>query len=234
MAHLLRAESAEDLGYKLALIDIQVAPRSAGRTTEQTERFSIAHLLSSLPKDRLAFPLTVEHGDRPDCVVTFNEGSIGIELTETVPENVARASALRQSGLGPQCYFIPRALRGEPPRSTVELRREITFDKAGPPWVGDAPEREWANAMLHFAAVKVDKAHKPGFVLHPRNWLLIYDNWPLPAVRRAEASSILAGHCAAAGIFNTFDRVFVLSSNVLCEIYERVELHQVFNPSAAK
>lgn len=231
MAQFLLAESAEDLRCKLALVNVEVAPRSAGRTKEQTERFSIAHLLSSLPSDRFAFPLTVEHGDRPDCVVRFNERSIGIELTEAVPENVARASVLRQSGLGPEVYFIPRALPGEPPRSTAELRQEIKLDRPGPPWEGNAPEREWADAMLYFATAKVEKARKPGFVLHPRNWLLIYDNWPLPAVRHAEASSILASKCAEAAIFATFDRVFVLNSKFLCEVSERVELHEVRSPS---
>lgn len=231
MAQLLLAECAEDLRRKLALVKVKVAPRSAGRTKEQTERFSIAHLLSSLPPDRFAFPLTVDHGDRPDCVVTFNDRSIGIELTEAVPENIARASVLRQSGLGPEVYFIPRALPGELPKSTAALRREIELDRPGPPWEGDAPEREWADAMLYFATVKVEKARKPGFVLHPRNWLLIYDNWPLPAVHYAEASSVFAGKCAEAGILATFERVFVLSSKFLCEISEKVELHEVRSPS---
>jgi hypothetical protein len=227
MTELLHATSAEDLQCKLALLNVEVPPRSAGGRKKQTERFSIAHFLSSLPPNRFAFPLTVEHGDRPDCVVSFNERSIGIELTEAVPENVARASVLRESGLGPRVYFIPRALPGEPPRSRAALRSEIELDRPGPPWMGNAPEREWADAMLHFASAKVVKAGKPGFTLHPVNWLLIYDNWPVPSVRYAEASSMFAGKCSDAGILATFDRVFVLDSKVLCEIGRSVELHQV-------
>ncbi|WP_157255917.1 hypothetical protein [Pelomonas sp. Root1217] len=172
----------------------------------------------------------MEHRDRPDCVVTSNGSSIGIELTEAISENVARASVLRQAGVGPSVYFIPRALPGEPSKSTAELRREIELDKAGPPWIGDEPEREWAAAMLHFTTVKVEKAHKAGYSLHRRNWLLIYDNWSLPRVHYAEASAILAAKCSEANVFATFDRVFVLGSKLLCEVGKTVQIHEVRSP----
>ena len=232
MALLFRAHSVGDFRRKLALVDIEVFPLSAGRTKEQAERFSVAHFLSSLPLGHLGFPIAVEHGDRPDCVVTIDKRSIGIEITEAVPENVARASVLRQSGVDPDVHFIPHARPGESPRSTAALRREIELDAPGSPWVGNQPEREWAEAMLHFAAIKVQKAQKPGFTKHPLNWLLIYDNWPLPGVRHPAASSILAGKCAEASIFATFDRVFVLDSKLLCEVGETVQLHEVREPSA--
>jgi hypothetical protein len=230
MTQLLQAASAEDLQRKLALLNADVPPRSAGRTKEHTERFSIVHFLSSLPPSRFAFPLIVEHADRPDCVLSFDGTSIGIELTEAVPENVARASVLRESGLGPSVYFIPRALPGEHTRSTAALRQEIELDRPSPPWMGDAPEREWADAMLYFASAKVEKTRKPGFTLHPVNWLLIYDNWPLPSVQHSKASSIFAVKCSDAGVLATFDRVFVLDSKVLCEVGSVVELHQVSSP----
>lgn len=230
VTQLLHAESAEDLRNKLAAINVVVLPRSAGRTKVQVELFDMIHLLSSLPPDRFVFPLNVEHCDRPDFVMTFNGRPIGIELTEAVPENVARASVLRQSGLGPEVFFIPRALPGEQPKSTSELRREIELDKPGRPWLGNAPEHEWANAMLHCAKAKREKAKKAGFGRHPRNWLLIYDNWPLPEVRHSEASSLLAGKCAAEGIFDTFECLFVLNSNFLCQVSDSVEVHKVRSP----
>jgi hypothetical protein len=232
MTRLLHAESAADLREKLAFLNIEVSPRSAGRTTKQAELFSIAHLLSSLPSERFSFPLSVEHADRPDFVVTSNDQSIGIELTEAVPENVARASALRESGVGPKVFFVPRARPGEPPKSTAALKEEIKMSRPGPPWVGDAPEREWAEAMLHFANIKVAKAKQEGFDMYPLNWLLIYDNWPLPSVHYVKASSMLAMKFNDAATHATFDRVFVLGSRFLCEFANRVDLHEVLSPNA--
>jgi hypothetical protein len=230
VTRLFSTDSALDLREKLAALNVEVPPRSQGRTKAHTERYSIAHLLSSLPAEQFAFPLALEHGDRPDFVVALAERSIGIELTEAVPENVARASALRESGIGPEVYFVPRALPGEPPRRTAELRREIEQDNPGSPWVGNAPEREWADAMFHFAGIKAEKAHKPGFAAYALNWLLIYDNWPLPRVRYAEASLLFAALRADGGILSTFDRVFVLASKVLVEVGSTVELHVVRTP----
>ncbi len=230
MTLLFHADSALDLKHKLAKLDITVLPRSRGRTTQQTERYAIAHLLSSLPSSHLPFPLVVEHGDRPDCVISTRDAAIGIELTEAVPANVAHASAMRESGIGPDTYFIPRATPGERKKSTAELREEIELDAPGAPWMGNAPEREWAEAMFHFVRTKVAKVQKPGFTRFPCNWLVIYDNWPLPSVRLDEACSLLADKFHEKDVLSTFDRVFVLTSRFLCEVGPTVCLHPAQDP----
>ncbi len=231
MATLLSANSAEDLQRELSRIDLTVSPRSMGRTTAQTESFSIAHLLSSLPAKDLRFPLTLEHRDRPDFVLVSHGTSIGIELTEAVAENLARSSALREQGVGPSTYLLRRATPGEPARSSATLKQEILQDIPGRPWEGDEPEREWAAAMAHFAASKVAKAAKPGFARYEQNWLLIYDNWSLPAVDLEHASGLLLAELLAANISSTFDRVFVLGSKCLCEFGALAQVHKVREPS---
>lgn len=222
---LLTANSRDELLYELSQLDTRVSPRSLGRTTEQTERHGIAYLLASLPPSDLAFPLTVEHGDRPDFVLRFIGCAVGVEFTEAIAENVARASAIREKGVGPRVHFIPRAEPDEPARTSATLRREIQEDKPGGPWVGDESEQSWASAMLHFTQAKVAKAAKPGFTNYEHNWLLIYDNWSVPALKHAEAVRRFQVACFAHNIFCTFERVFVLDSQFLCEVGASVQIH---------
>ncbi len=69
-------------------------------------------------------------------------------------------------------------------------------ERMSEPWMGDSAEREWADVMLHFAAEKAAKLSKAGFERFDRDWLLIYDNWPLPAVEEELAASFLVGKLA--------------------------------------
>lgn len=231
MQPLVTAKSPEDLRRALALLNIRVLPRAQGRTKVQTERFSIAYLLSSLPLEHLEFPFTLEHGDRPDFVLRMPSFTVGIEVTEAVPENLARASVIRQSGIGKPMHFIKRSRPGEETRSNDSLRAEIKLDMAGEPWVGNEPEREWAEAMLHCSQTKVTTAHKPGFKIHPINWLLIYDNWPLPGHCHSEAHEFLVAGCDKTDVLATFQRIFVLDSKYVCEVSETPTLHFVREPA---
>ena len=141
-----------------------------------------------------------------------------MEVTEAVPQNIAHKSAIRETGAGPRIHFIEHAVPGEPKRRGSDLRKEIERDAPSEPWVGHAPEVQWAAAMLHFAKEKLAKASRPGFASHPRNWLLIYDNWPLPQVHMVEAAARFSRDCLDAKVFDGFDRLFVLGSTDLCEL----------------
>lgn len=132
---VLLANTPTELKARLAELDIDVPPRSEGRTNHHTERYCIAHLLATLPIERLSFPLTLTHSDKPDFVLAMAGGDIGIEHTEAVPENVARADFLRaKQGLGPDVYFTPHAIPGEPRKTAAQLRDEIEADAPGCGW----------------------------------------------------------------------------------------------------
>lgn len=103
-----------------------------------------------------------------------------------------------------------------PRRSLDELRAEIIENNPGEPWVGDAAERDWAEFVVHFAREKVAKATVPGFQRFALNWLLIYNNWPLPNVNLVKAGQTALPMLQGAGVFATFDRVFVLDSERVC------------------
>jgi hypothetical protein len=231
VTEILSAANVEEFKSGLSAIDIHVPARNEGREKYQTERYSIAHLLASLPSEELFFPLLLNHQERPDFVLTMVNRKIGIEHIEAVPENHVRASIFRKQGEGPQVHLLQRHIPGESRRSNNAILSEITHDRAGAPWVGNDVEVEWAEVMLHCIKGKVKKLNKPGFSKFEENWLLIYKNWPLPGIRHKEASSLLSNSCVADGLLDEFSRIFVLDSKVLCEISESTRLHTVKTPS---
>ncbi len=108
---ILRADTPAELRVGLAELDIDVPPRSEGRRNHHAERYCIAQVLATLPFARFSFPLTLTHSDKPDFLLAMPGTDVGIEHTEAVPENIARADFLRQrEGLGPDVYFTPHAL----------------------------------------------------------------------------------------------------------------------------
>ena len=214
---ILRANTPAELKDRLAELDIDVPPRSEGRRNHHAERYCIAHLLATLPVEQLSFPLTLTHSDKPDFLLAMFRADVGIEHTEAVPENIARADFLREKeGLGPD----------------GELRREIEADESGPGWCGDSPEREWAAAMAHYVKEKMPKATADGFVRYPANWLIVYDNWPLPAINCSKAASYLAPLLAEMGAFSVFDTIFIHDDSHMWEFRE-TPLTQVLRPLRA-
>jgi hypothetical protein len=214
---ILRAANPAELKAKLAELDIDVPARSEGRRNHHAERYSIAHLLATLPADQFSFPLTLTHSDKPDFLLVMAGSEVGIEHTEAVPENVARAHFMREKGLGPDVHFIPHATPGEPRKTADELRREIEDDRLGSGWCGDSPEREWAAALAHYVKEKIPKAMADGFVRYPANWLIVYDNWPLPVIDYSKAATYLAPLLTEMGAFSVFDTIFVHDDSHMCE-----------------
>jgi hypothetical protein len=233
MEVLLCADSMQELRVSLAQIDINVPERSEGRRNSHVERYCIAHLLASLPGKNFSFPLTLTHTDRPDFVLSMPGVDWGIEHTEAIPENVARAEHLRGKGLGPDVYFTPHAIPGESRKTVAELRAQTENDDAGDGWEGDSAEQEWAAAMAHHIKEKKIKASAEGFTLHDCNWLLIYDNWPLPGVDILKAASLLNQLLEELDAFNVFDKIYVLNDSRLCEfgVGKCVVIHPLVDPS---
>jgi len=228
---ILRADSPAELRARLAELDIDVPLRSEGRRKHHTERYCIAHLLATLPVKQLAFPLTVAHSDKPDFLLAMSGTEVGIEHSEAVPENVAHADFLREKeGLGPEVYFTPHVVPGEPKKSADELRREIKADEFGPGWSGDSPEREWAAVIAHYVKEKMQKATADGFIRYPANWLIIYDNWPLPEINRAKAASYLMSHLTDIGAFSVFDAIFVHDDSHMCEFRGTQVIYALVKP----
>ena len=232
MTKLLTAASAEELKVALAAIDIHVPIRTKGRKKEHSERYSIAHLLASLPSEDIFYPVNLTHQDRPDFFLQMANLDVGIEHVEAVPENHVWASIYRQKGVGPQVHLLEKHQPGELSRSNNTILNDIIRDKASSPWVGNEVEVDWAKVMLHFIDAKVKIINKSGFAKFEENWLLIYNNWPLPSVHHEEACSLLTNSFPNKILPSEFNRVFILDSKVLCEFGKRTRLHPVNPPSA--
>lgn len=196
----------------LAAMDITVPPRLE-RTTEQVERWSAARFLSSYARSGLlSYPLRAIGRDRPDLLIEMPEINAGMEITEAVPANWAKTSALHQAREYDTLMFIPRCRPGEPAKPTAELDLIARGEDAGVPWVGDSPEQDWADAMLHFTEIKAAKFSKPGFAAFDKNWLLIYDNWPAPGVNERKAANYFLSRLGARRGTKPFDAIFVEGS----------------------
>lgn len=149
-------------------------------------------------------------------------------------ENEAHASFLREKGLGPEVYFIQPATPGERKKRAVRLRAEIEADEAGEPWVGDGAEQQWADAMAYFIRDKVRAFQATGFQRFPENWLLIYDNWPLPVIQPERAAQKLSAHAALAEGLTVFERILILDDATLWDFGPHgLEIAPLIRPSIA-
>jgi hypothetical protein len=215
---MIFANNEAELENALRSIDISVPRRSEGRKKENSERYAIAHMLSALlGKDQLAYPLELIQRERPDFLLKANETQIGIEHTAAVPQNEAHKTVLRDRVDGPEVYFISHHQPGEAKKPAKELIQEIQANQSGPGWVGDSVEREWSEAMLHFVTGKIETLEKEGFEKFERNWLLIYDNWSLPALDREKAAQFLLLKIKESTCFDSFDCVYIIIGNFVFE-----------------
>jgi hypothetical protein len=223
---LLSARTFEELYDGLRRLNVEVPAHPAPRG-DTPELYSIVRLLGTIPLAPGDLPLQLAKRERPDFVLQLDGRTVGIEHTEAVPENTAHESRLR-AALGGGCHLVTPAVVGEPRKSRKQLLREIEENRFPPPMVGDSVERRWAEAMTHFIGRKVASAQKPGYAAYDEQWLAIYDNWPSFALERQHALALLQEHLAAADPFDVFDRVFILTGQVLVELVRgRTLLHRL-------
>lgn len=215
----LFAQSSAHLLQLLGAIDISVPPRGEGRTSDHCERWSICRFLATYAdSELLEFPLRLEKRERPDFLVSLPHEDVGIEVTEAVPADWARVAAHSQKQDGDDVAFLHRFRPGENLRSVDEVKRIATGASWGAAWAGDSPERDWAEAMVHFVMQKVKTFAKPGFGRFASNWLLIYDNWPLPDVDRASAAGYFMRRLLDLNQSLPFERIFVESGQSIWQL----------------
>lgn len=215
---MLTASNKSELLNVLAGIDISVPRRTEGRTKDHTERYAISHMLSALAGgNHLSYPINLTQRERPDFLLVTDSVKIGIEHTEAVPQNEAHKTVLRENAGGSEVYFISHHKPGEIKKTAKHLKKEIEENRAGNGWAGDSVEREWPKAMFHFINTKIDTLMKEGFERFNKDWLLIYDNWSLPALDREEAVPILLKLSMDNGSFEKFDHIYIITGNRLYE-----------------
>lgn len=182
-----------------------------------------ARLLSTLAETGLlSYPLRIQHREKPDFGLFSAGGAIGIECVEAIPQEWAQIQAVRAKDFPQALIFLPMLRPGET-KFTIQERLEVARgERAGPPWVGNMAERQWAQAVAHFIGIKTRKLRKCDYADFDSNWLLIQDEWPVPLHDEDErmeaaflcaalARSYLEGHC--------FAHIFVGSSRSLVHLH---------------
>ena len=185
--------NSTELFTTLRGVDIFVPGRTDGRTTDHAEMWTIARLLSTLAKvERLAFPLSVTHQDRPDILVQPGNAKIGVEITEAISKEYAAYCALAEREF-PDVFLEPAHFRWDEPSLTAEQMRNLLRQSqlTSPGWMGDRPEQEWALFIQSVVDAKLAKLAHADFTKFDQNWLAIYDNLPLPNIHLGKAITFL-------------------------------------------
>jgi hypothetical protein len=184
---------SDELFAALRSVDISVPLRTVGRTTHHVENWTICRLLSTLADaQRLAFPVSLCHRDRPDFLIDAGETQVGVEVTEAISEQYAAYSALAEREF-PNALLDPGHFRwGAPRRSVEEMRKLLRQSRlSAKPWMGDRLEREWAFFIQSVVDAKLTKLASLEFEKFDLNWLSIYDNLPLGNVDLEKAIAFL-------------------------------------------
>ena len=178
----VRAQSPSELLVILQATEISVPPRTKGRTKEGCERWSMYRLLSTLAaRNLIEYPVHLHHQDKPDFRMQTGRENVGIEVTEAISQDYAAASALSEKE-NPDAVIDMSLFKWGGQSKTVDELREIISQKklTGPGWEGDSPEGEWGEVITQIIETKHMRLVSPEFESVSTNWLLIYDNLPLP------------------------------------------------------
>jgi len=210
----ISAIDSSDLLKQLSNIDISVPLRSEGRTKEHCERWSICRWLSTYPG--LNFPVTLMHREKPDFYLRTGNQEIGIEHTEAIPEDYAHATVISEKRNDKSVVDMSLFKWGQK-REANEIYEIASRTKlTGPGWDGDSPEYEWVSAIFEIAENKTILLRKDDFVKYPTNYLLIYDNLPLPFINLSKASLMLRSDLDSYWNSGTvFNGIFVQSDALL-------------------
>lgn len=178
---------------KIKEIDISVPLRSKGRQTEHTERYSLVSFLQNFIDDKyFNFPLKIIHRDKPDFLIESSKNDIGIEFTESIPEQLARAQAILEKHF-PDGHLEPDFFGwNAPERNKLEIFEILKKSQErliGQGYTGHQIEEEWAKGIVDCILNKTVKLNKNGFEKFNKNWLLIYDNQTRSSLDREYVSN---------------------------------------------
>lgn len=183
----IKAANPAELRAKLAATQIRVVRRPARRTHASRERYSAARMLATLSESNLlVFPLVVEFRDGPDLALHMPTATIGIECTDAIADEWAEILDLRAREYPKAFVFLPQLQPGVRTLSQGDIRAYASGVKAGPPRIGDSVERDWAQAISHFAHKKLEKLRAGAYPDYADNWLLIHDEWVMHPVAADE------------------------------------------------
>jgi hypothetical protein len=197
-------------------IEKSVPLRSKGRKTEHTEHYSLVSFLEAFHLENLfTFPFQVIFRDRPDVLITSSVGNIGIEITESIPEQLANAQFLLEKNFKGYAVLEPEFFGWDAPDRTdaeiMEILQASQVHLIGQGMSGNSVEERWITGIEGCITKKTAKLLKPEFDKFDINWLLIYDNQSKPMLNKKYVSDSLHPFLGSYwnGINTTFDKIFI-------------------------
>jgi hypothetical protein len=219
---LITAESKRELLDYLRSQDITIPARTHGRAKEHCERRGAFRLLATLAtSDRVEYPASVTHRDRPDFLLRLARREIGLEFTEAVSQEEAEIDALA-CHLNKSVLLFTDQFKRDMPKRTAAQRRQIIENPplGGPGWGDDRGVPEWVEWMMDCIQKKTRSLAKADFDKYAENWLLVCDELPLPFATdtakrwidlRAKLDRYFVEECH-------YDTVFIDSANELARL----------------
>jgi hypothetical protein len=206
----IRADSKYQLTSILRGIDISVPPRNEGRKTK-LETWSVCRLLATLAKHgEIVYPMELTKRERPDFLLKTGARRIGIEITEAINQEYAKATTLPEANADGAIIDPSLFKWGTPPRKLPDLRSIVSRRKlTGPGWEGSSVEIEYADAIFDIATSKTEKLRSPGFEKFTENWLAVYCNIVLPILELEVANLFFREKVMNYWSDNSFSRVLV-------------------------
>ena len=211
----IQARDEQELLERLRSNVLAVPRRGEGRRKTHTEPWIVQTLFPALCVSKLLdYPLVAElrspPDDRPDVHMESGSREIGLEVTEAVPEWLARAEAIRDRdypGVEVRRSLFPDD--AEP--SSDEIRKKLAEPpRPESPLYGNVVERLWAALVDQAILKKVEDCAKPGFRRYPESWLAVYHSPIAPALKIAAARALLTSVEPA---LRMFDRLLLFSDS---------------------
>lgn len=205
--------SRDELHERLLAIPADVPPRGQGRTSEHVERYVVRDLLWTLANETtlLRYPLSIKKAERPDFDLRAAGVSIGTEITESIPPNLAQAYEIQNKHYQNRALDASLFQWGAPKMTSKEIRAVLEGQGAHTPgWAFGSENEEWASLIAEAVRFKAEKLNDATYRRQDQNWLAVYDNTPQPALDLGRATRNLSERLAAMrhhGV--SFDRVFI-------------------------
>ncbi|XOV85418.1 MAG: hypothetical protein ACFHXK_09925 [bacterium] len=213
MREILQASDNKSLKQALQSLDDTVKPRGDGRTSDQTELWIIKRTLLTILKHMpLDYPVKLVKNERPDFLLHQGNITIGIEVSEIVDSQLAKAQTLPETQ-EPNTIIDRSKFRLSDANRTLEQLRELASATKldGPGWCGDSVERELAFGVGSWLENKRSKLSESSFKKCQQNWLVLYNNLQLPNIHLNIANPLIMGVVVPQLSDNSFNLLLLLS-----------------------
>lgn len=170
-----------DVSTFLISVDTSIPNRLEGGRKKQIEISATVNFLNQ-SKDEIftEFPAKLVHSDKPDFRIFSKNNAIGIEVTEAIPEQLARAKVLLEKHFSEDTILEPEFFEQDEPKikndEIIKIHKRSNKELFGPPSYGKSIEKRWLQGINNSVIKKTKKLNHVEFDKFQMNWLLIYDD----------------------------------------------------------